>query len=63
MNYMLLWKPDIVQKLQKYLFMVLIKVQNFEQLYTCKKKPKPTKGCSANVADDYTYMQFNTNEY
>jgi len=53
MNYMLLWKPGFVSKLQKYIFMVLIKIQNFEQYYTCKRKSKPTKACSA-ADDDYT---------
>ena len=46
--------------------MFLIKMNNFEHYYTCKRKPKPSQGCSAAAAvadNDYTCKQFNTNEY
>ena len=59
---MLLWKPGFVRKQQKYILMVLIKIQSFEQYYTCKRKPKTTKACSA-ADDDYKRTQFKTNEY
>lgn len=60
---MLLCKSGFVRKPQKYVFMVLIKIHNFEQYYTCKRKPKHTQGGSAAPDDDYTRKLFNTNEY
>jgi hypothetical protein len=65
MNYMLLWKPGFLRKLQKSVFVVLIKIHNFEQYYTCKRKPEPTKGCNAADDDDYTctLKKFTANAY
>jgi hypothetical protein len=63
MNYMPLWKPGFLRKLQKSILMVLIKIHNFKQYYTCKRKPEPTKSCNAVAYDDYTCKKFNTNEY
>ena len=54
---------QLFKKPAKIIFVVLVKIHNFEQYYTCNSKPNTTKGCSTTEGDDYTCNQCNANEY
>ena len=52
---------QLFKKPAKIIFTVVVNIHNFEQYYSCNRKPNHTKGCSATDGDDYTSKHCNTN--